>query len=416
VGALSAVFFAKRGYKVDLYESRQDPRKLQFVSLRSINLALSVRGISALAAVGCERPMVESGIPMHARMIHTLKGSKYAIPYGKKGQYIMSVERRKMNEHLLTVAESHPNVTLHFGHKLKKVDVEKAHMTYKTSSAGEVVDVDADLLVGCDGAYSAVRKEIMRRPRFDYSQEYIPHGYKEICLPPDANGKHIMELNYLHIWPRNTFMMIALPNQDGTFTCTLFAPFDTFDKIKTNDDVLNFFNKEFPDFIPLIGEEKLLSDWFTNPVGSMVSVKCKPYHVADKVVILGDAAHAMVPFYGQGMNCGFEDCLVLNEILDKHNDNLGAALEEYSMLRNPDAEAMCDLAMYNYIEMRSSVNSTLFLVKKYFFSFLHWLMPKTIIPLYTMVTFSRIPYHTVIKRSKLQDNVSGTWSSLAFFF
>ncbi|EDO45186.1 predicted protein [Nematostella vectensis] len=305
VGALSAVFFAKRGYKVDLYESRQDPRKLQFVSLRSINLALSVRGISALAAVGCERPMVESGIPMHARMIHTLKGSKYAIPYGKKGQI----------------------------------------------SAGEVVDVDADLLVGCDGAYSAVRKEIMRRPRFDYSQEYIPHGYKEICLPPDANGKHIMELNYLHIWPRNTFMMIALPNQDGTFTCTLFAPFDTFDEIKTNDDVLNFFNKEFPDFIPLIGEEKLLSDWFTNPVGAMVSVKCKPYHVADKVVILGDAAHAMVPFYGQGMNCGFEDCLVLNEILDKHNDNLGAALEEYSMVRNPDAEAMCDLAMYNYIEV-----------------------------------------------------------------
>ncbi|XP_048589101.1 kynurenine 3-monooxygenase isoform X2 [Nematostella vectensis] len=284
VGALSAVFFAKRGYKVDLYESRQDPRKLQFVSLRSINLALSVRGISALAAVGCERPMVESGIPMHARMIHTLKGSKYAIPYGKKGQYIMSVERRKMNEHLLTVAESHPNVTLHFGHKLKKVDVEKAHMTYKTSSAGEVVDVDADLLVGCDGAYSAVRKEIMRRPRFDYSQEYIPHGYKEICLPPDANGKHIMELNYLHIWPRNTFMMIALPNQDGTFTCTLFAPFDTFDEIKTNDDVLNFFNKEFLDFIPLIGEEKLLSDWFTNPVGAMVSVKCKPYHALNSLI------------------------------------------------------------------------------------------------------------------------------------
>ncbi|KAK3751867.1 hypothetical protein QZH41_009680, partial [Actinostola sp. cb2023] len=349
------------------------PQSQKFVQGRSINLALSVRGIEALKAVGAHLPMVQGGIPMYARMIHVHNGNKYAIPYGKKHQFILSVERCKMNEHLLQVADSYDNVTHHFEHKVVKIDLENARAT--CSCNGTTVEVNADLIVGCDGAYSVVRKEMTKRPRFDYSQTYIPHGYKELRLEPTEGGQYRMEVNYLHIWPKNTFMMIALPNPDCSFTCTLFAPFEQFDMLTNKEEVFKFFSKQFPDFIDLIGKENLIKEFFNNPTGPMVSVK------------------------------GFEDCLVLDELLEKHNNCIASALVEYSRVRNPDAEAMCDLAMYNYIEMRSSVNSKLFLAKKKLYSFLHWLMPNTVIPLYTMVTFSRIPYHTVIERNKWQDRV-----------
>ena len=222
---------------------------------------------------------------------------------------------------------------------------------------------------------------------------------------PTADGEYAMPINYLHIWPRGTFMMIALPNQNKTFTCTLFMPYKIFDSIRTEDDIMAFFEREFPDSIALIGREKLISDYKKNPVGDLISVKCSPYHYQDKCVIVGDAAHAMVPFYGQGMNCGFEDCLVFHEILDKHHGDLEKGLDEYSLTRNPDAEAIIDLAMYNYVEMRDHVNSKLFVLRKYFDNFLHWLMPNRWIPLYTMTTFTRIPYHEVISRSKRQDEI-----------
>ncbi|KAL9957905.1 hypothetical protein ACROYT_G034860 [Oculina patagonica] len=404
-GALIAVYFAKRGFKVDVYEARKDPRKEVEQRGRSVNLALSVRGIESLRAVGAEGPVISLGIPMKARMIHSHSGNTTPIPYGKKGQHLLSVERQKLNKDLLSVAETYPGVGLHFEHKLIAADLEKGHLTFKCSGSDQKLEVDADLVLGCDGAYSAVRRELMKRPRFDFSQEYIPHGYKELCLAPTQDGEFAMAVNYLHIWPRQTFMLIALPNQDKSFTCTLFLPFDQFDKLKTREDVLNFFQAEFPDFLSLMGEEKLVEEFFRNPTGPMVSVKCKPYHVSDKLVIIGDAAHAMVPFYGQGTNCAFEDCLVLDGLLDKHNNDFGIALAEYSRIRNKDAEAICDLAMYNYIEMRSLVTSPVFLMKKKLFNFLHWLMPKTFIPLYSMVSFSQIPYKTVIDRSRWQEKV-----------
>ena len=224
-------------------------------------------------------------------------------------------------------------------------------------------------------------------------------------MPPSKDGEYAMELNYLHIWPRGSFMMIALPNQNKTFTCTLFMPYTIFDNIQNEEDIMAFFEREFPDSIPLIGREKIISDYKKNPVGDLISVKCSPYHYKDKCVIVGDAAHAMVPFYGQGMNCGFEDCLVLHKIMDKHNGDFGAALEEYSTTRNPDAEAIIDLAMYNYVEMRDHVNSKLFVIRKHFDNVLHWMFPKSWIPLYTMTTFTRIPYHEVIEKSKRQDRI-----------
>ena len=212
------------------------------------------------------------------------------------------------------------------------------------------VVVEPDLVIGCDGAYSAVRKEMMRRPRFNYSQEYIPHAYMELCVPPTKNDQFAMEKNFLHIWPRGKFMMIGLPNQDKSYTVTLFMPTDTFNEIKDEATLLDFFSENFKDAIPLIGKERLVNDYFKNEALPLVSVKCFPYNVGKTAMIMGDAAHAMVPFYGQGMNCGMEDCLVLNDMMDKHND-LETVLTEYSKFRNPDAEAMCDLAMYNYVEV-----------------------------------------------------------------
>ncbi|KAM6916048.1 kynurenine 3-monooxygenase [Xenentodon cancila] len=403
VGALNACFFAKRGFEVEVFETREDIRKAKIVKGRSINLALSHRGRQALKHVGMEETIVSKGIPMHARMIHSLSGTQSPIPYGKKSQYILSVDRANLNKELLTEAETYPNTKLNFDHKLQDWSSETGLMTFIRSD-GSRKQVQADLIVGCDGAFSAIRKQFLRRSRFNYSQTYIPHGYMELTMPP-INGEFAMKPNYLHIWPRNTFMMIALPNLDKTFTCTLFMPFEAFENITTGDEVIEFFQKCFPDAIPLIGEEALRRDYFRLPAQAMVSVKCSPYHIGDKCVLMGDAAHAVVPFYGQGMNAGFEDCIVLDEIMNQFNEDFSAVLPEYTRVRVPDDHAIADLAMYNYIEMRAHVNSRWFLFRKYVDNFLHVLMPKTIIPLYTMVTFTRTRYHEAVERWHWQNKV-----------
>jgi kynurenine 3-monooxygenase len=359
VGALEAVYLAKRGAQVHLYEYREDIRTMEHVPGRSINLAMSVRGLGALRKVGLdEHVKQEYGIPMNARMIHSPRGETSAIPYGKDGQAIYSVGRRYVNEILLDEGDKHDRITMHFNHKLIKADLDTPELTFeRRGELGEgeerVVVIRPDLVLGCDGAYSTVRKEMMKKPRFNYSQEYIPHAYMELCMPAVA-GDFAMPPNYLHIWPRGQFMMIGLPNQDKSFTVTLFMPTDVFSGIKDGLSLLDFFTEHFRDAIPLIGKEKLVEDYFNNRALPLVSVKCFPYHVSSSALIMGDAAHAMVPFYGQGMNCGMEDCLVLEDSLDTAGD-LGDALEHYSGHRNPDAEAMCDLAMYNYVEVSASL-------------------------------------------------------------
>ncbi|KAF4106066.1 kynurenine 3-monooxygenase [Onychostoma macrolepis] len=403
VGSLNACFLAKRGFDVAVYESREDIRQAKVVKGRSINLALSHRGRQALKHVGMEDKIVSKGIPMHARMIHNLNGKRSPIPYGRKGQYILSVDRANLNKELLTAADRYPNTTLNFNHKLQDWSPKTGTMTF-TGPDGQKTEIHADLIVGCDGAFSAIRKQYLRQSRFNYSQTYIPHGYMELTMPP-KDGDFAMEPNYLHIWPRNTFMMIALPNLDRTFTCTLFMPFEEFKKIRFGDEVISFFQKYFPDSVPLIGVEALKQDFFRLPAQAMVSVKCSPYHLFDKCVLMGDAAHAVVPFYGQGMNAGFEDCLVFDEIMDQLTENLAAVLEEYTRVRVPDDHAIADLAMYNYVEMRAHVNSRYFLFRKYLDNFLHFVMPKTIVPLYTMVTFTRIRYHEAVKRWHWQNKV-----------
>ncbi|XP_065528808.1 kynurenine 3-monooxygenase isoform X2 [Lathamus discolor] len=403
VGALNACFFARRGFYVDVYEAREDIRMASFTRGRSINLALSHRGRQALRAVGMEEQIVSKGIPMRARRIHTPSGKKYSIPYGKKNQYILSVDRANLNRELLTAAEKYSNTKLYFGHKLLGCNAKQGTLTIKRSDQ-QHLEVAYDLIVGCDGAFSTVRKEFMRQTRFNYSHEYIPHGYMELSIPP-KDGDFAMEPNYLHIWPRNTFMMIALPNMDKSFTCTLFMPFEEFEKLTTGEQVLGFFQTYFPDAIPLIGERELKQDYFLLPAQAMISVKCSSYHLGSQCVLMGDAAHAVVPFYGQGMNAGFEDCLVFDELMDQFHNDLGACLPEFSRLRVPDDHAISDLAMYNYVEMREHVNSTWFIFRKHVDNFLHALMPSTIVPLYTMVTFTRIRYHEAVQRWKWQKKI-----------
>ncbi|XP_045185472.2 kynurenine 3-monooxygenase-like [Mercenaria mercenaria] len=404
VGALHACFMAKRGYKVDIYEMRDDIRTMEVVRGRSINLALSVRGREALRRVGVEDQIVKFGIPMYSRMIHDRDGKRRPIPYGKKDEYIMSIDRRHLNEILLTEAEKFPNVSTHFEHKVVECNFSAGTVTFQKKD-GSSVTVTADLIVGCDGAYSKVRQEMMKKTLLDYEQVFIPHGYMELNMPPTPQDKYAMEVNYLHIWARNEYMMIALPNYDRSYTVTLFMPFEIFKTLTTENAVLNFFKDNFADSIPLLGEKALIETVIKNKALPMVTVKCSPYHVKDRVVIMGDAAHAMVPFYGQGMNCGFEDCIVFADLLDKHEGDFAATLSEFTSYRSIDAKAMCDLAFYNYIEMRQSVNSRLFLLRKKVDNFLFWLFPNTWIPLYTTVSFSRKRYHECIKNKEWQDKV-----------
>ncbi|KAF4523013.1 hypothetical protein B566_EDAN007443 [Ephemera danica] len=305
----------------------------------------------------------------------------------------------------LASAEKYKNVHLHFGHKLVTADLNQGLMTFERQENKEMVIESADLVVGADGAYSMARKQLMKQPMFNYSQTYIEHGYLELCIPPDEKGQHKMEKNFLHIWPRGKFMMIALPNQDGSWTVTLFMPFPVFASLDTPTALLAFFQQHYSDAVPLLGEDRLVRDFFATKPSPLVSIKCNPYHIGKSAIIIGDAAHAMVPFYGQGMNAGFEDCTLLDEMMMKHHFDLDSALKEFSILRNPDAEAICDLAMYNYVEMRDLVNHRSFILRKKLDTFLHWLAPNFWIPLYTSVTFSHMRYSDCIKNRKWQDKV-----------
>ena len=402
VGSLQGILLSQSGYQVDLYEARPDIRTQEHVSGRSINLALSVRGREALRAVGLEDTVLETAIPMHARMIHALSGETSAQPYGRKDQCIYSVDRRKLNELLLSVAESKPNLSLHFEHKLARASLDDKTLVFQVGEKDkQEKTVETDFIFGCDGAHSTVRRQMMRWGRLNYSQEYIEHGYKELTLPPTSEGDFAIPPNYLHIWPRNEFMMIALPNQDCSFTMTLFMPFKVFDSIETEEDLLAFFTKHFPDSMDKIGVARLVRDYFQNPVGGLISVKCYPHYMAGSIVILGDAAHAIVPFYGQGMNAGFEDCLIFYELLEKLK-SIKAAAVRYSIAHWRDTHAIADLSMSNYIEMRAHVNSRVFLLRKSLDNLLHAVFPRTFIPLYSMVAFSRIPYHQVVERNRRQ--------------
>jgi kynurenine 3-monooxygenase len=405
-GGLLAAYFGRRGYEVDLYERRADPRAGNFVGGRSINLALSTRGIHALEQLGIADEVLQHAIPMRGRMIHDKSGDLHFSPYDRDpNKYINSIGRAALNTTVIEAAQRYPNVRVHFNHRCTEVDLDEAVAHLETES-GQLT-ARGDAVIGVDGAFSAVRQSMRRRlGGFDYDESYLPHGYKELTIPPGPDGGWRMEKEALHIWPRKSFMMIALPNPDGSFTCTLFWEFEgprSFATTKTDDDVHRFFEEEFPDAVPLM--PALLEDFRENPTGSLVTIRCAPWHYKDKVALVGDAAHAVVPFYGQGMNAAFEDCVVLDECLAEFPKNRERAFAEYFSRRKANADALASLAVHNFIEMRDKTASKTFRTKKKLDHLLEGLLPGVYLPLYTMVTFTRIPYAEAAHRARRQDRI-----------
>jgi kynurenine 3-monooxygenase len=405
-GGLLAAYLGRRGYHVDLYERRADPREGNTVGGRSINLALSTRGIHALEQLGIADEVLQHAIPMRGRMIHDKSGDLHFAPYDvDPKKCINSIGRAALNTTVIEAAQRYPNVRVHFNHRCTDVDLTDA-LCYLETEGGQVTS-KGDAVIGVDGAFSAVRQSMQKKlENFEYDESYLPHGYKELTIPPGPNGSWRMEKNALHIWPRKSFMMIALPNPDGSFTCTLFWEFEgprSFATTKTDDEVCDFFREEFPDAVPLM--PTLLEDFKDNPTGSLVTIRCAPWFYRDKVALIGDAAHAVVPFYGQGMNAAFEDCVVLDECLEKFRQSRERALAEYFVRRKENADALANLAIGNFIEMRDKTASKTFRAKKKLDHLLEALLPGIYLPLYTMVTFTRIPYAQAARRAQRQDRI-----------
>lgn len=406
VGSLLSIYLARRGHSIQVYESRNDMRKLGQARGRSINLALSDRGLLALEKVGLAEEIKALSIPMHGRYIHNADGTTAFQPYGKEGQFINSISRAGLNMKLMDRAES-LGVSIHFNHRCVGVDWKKNNISFEMSNTEDFV-THFDLLFAADGAFSAARlQHHLQHEKFNYQQYYIDCGYKELTIPPAANGEFALEPNALHIWPRKDYMLIALPNLDRTFTCTLFFPFEgekSFAKLTTKESVTAFFETTFPDAVALMPD--YVNEFFANPTSSLVTVKCHPWIREDKFALIGDAAHAIVPFFGQGMNCGFEDCRVLDELVETHQDNWKTILEQYQYLRKPDGDAIADLAVANFTEMREKTADPKFLLQKRIEARLHDKYPDKWIPAYSQVTFSPgIRYSEALQRGQQQEAI-----------
>ncbi|MBK6901226.1 MAG: FAD-dependent monooxygenase [Saprospirales bacterium] len=406
VGSLWAIFLAKRGYEVDVFERRGDMRQKGYSGGRSINLAMSRRGWKAIERAGIKDLIEPHAIPMKGRMIHSVEGELAFQPYGKEGQAIYSVSRGGLNLELLKAAGDFPNVRLHFDQICRDLELDTNTLVFEHAQTGEPKTVQAPLLFGTDGAFSAVRGSMMKTPRFDYSQEYLSHSYKELTIPAGPGGSFLLEKNALHIWPRHQFMLIALPNADGSFTCTLFLAHEgpsSFEQLKTDADVEAFFQRYFPDAMAMM--PTLLEDFRNNPTGMLLTVRCSPWEYERRVLLLGDAAHAIVPFYGQGMNAGFEDCTILDELAGELNEDWEKIFDRFNRERIKDGNAIAELALRNFIEMRDLVADPQFLLRKKIAAHLHGKYGDAFLPSYSMVSFSDTPYHIALRASDEQDRL-----------
>jgi len=414
-GALLANYLGRAGYTVDVYERRSDPRTGHVDRGRSINLAISVRGIHALDELGLADRIMPMAIPMRGRMIHSAYGDLSFQPYDKDpAKCINSISRAGLNLALIEAAAEYDNVRFHFERQCVGIDLDQPAVILETplhgpeSPAGGTHEVaaDCDIVLAADGAFSAVRGTMQHLDRFNYEQSYLEHGYKELSIPPTPAGEFALDPNALHIWPRRSFMMIALPNPDRSFTCTLFLAIDgpvSFTALQSDDDVRRFFEQYFRDAVPLMPTQ--LDDFRRNPTGSLATVRCGPWHYRDKVLLLGDAAHAIVPFYGQGMNCAFEDCTVLNDSLRQHAPDWDKTFREFYHARKPNTDTIADLALHNFIEMRDHTGSTYFRFKKAAERIMDRLVPGYT-PLYSMISFSRIPYAQALDRARHQHRAA----------
>ena len=405
VGSLWAVYLSKAGYKVKIFEVRDDLRKADISAGKSINLALSTRGWKAFRTVGVDKEIEKIAIPMYGRTMHDLSGNLTFQPYGKEGEAIYSVSRGGINAKMMDIAEQYGNAEIFYNERCYDANLEEGIVYLENTKTGKKTEVKADVVFAADGAFSAVRYNAMqKRPRFNYSQNYIEDGYREILLPANEDGSYKLEKNSLHIWPRGRFMLIALANEDGSFTCTLFMPHDkgenSFANLTSKEKVEDFFKKTFPDFYEMM--PNIANAWEDHPLSSLAIVRCYPWTIG-KFALMGDAAHATVPFYGQGMNAGFEDCSVMWELMQEHGEDWETIFEKYQIMRKPNGDAVQDLSLDNYYVMRDYVADPEFLLQKKFERRISELYPEKYLPLYSQVSFSHIPYAEAYKKGKEQD-------------
>ena len=409
VGSLCALYLTKRGHKVSIYERRNDLRSEIITAGKSINLALSERGWTALRKVAAQTEIKKIAIPMYKRIMHDQKGNLTEQNYGKDGEAIYSVSRAELNVIMMKLAEKN-GAQLYFNEKCIDANLEEATTTFENTKTDTEQAISADLVIGADGSLSTIREQMVKKHRHEYAYNEIEHDYKELLIPAGEKGTHLLEKSALHIWPRGEFMLIALANLDGSFTCTLFAPKkgeNSFEGLNSKQEVENYFTSIFPDFISLVPD--LYQQWNTNPTSALGIVKTYPWNVNDTTLLIGDAAHATVPFYGQGMNAGFEDCRILDELLDKHNENFLKSFDEFSKVRKPNADCLQDLSMQNFIVMRDSTSNEKFLLQKKIEKKFANLYPEKWIPLYSMVSFTNISYSDAweigMKQEKMMEEI-----------
>ncbi|MDB9926955.1 FAD-dependent monooxygenase [Flavobacteriaceae bacterium] len=409
-GSLLALRMAQRGYQVEVYESRSDLRNFVISAGRSINLSLSDRGLKALRMAGLEKKARALCIPMKGRLMHDAASNTFESNYsGRQGECINSISRGNLNGLLLTEAEKYPNVNIHFNTKCLEIDIESKIVHFQSSDSKEQFTVQADVIFGTDGAGSSLRKSYEKQfPAFKVSQEFLTHGYKELEIPADKNGGHLISKEHLHIWPRGDYMLIALPNMDGSFTVTLFLSYSegsyNFDNLITKEKIIEFFEKDFPDTLALIPD--VLKEFENNPTGKLGTVKCYPWAYKGNTLLLGDSSHAIVPFYGQGMNASFEDVFVFDSVLNQFEGDWATVFSEFQKQRKIDADAIADLAIDNYYEMRDHVANPLFKEKRIVEMGLEKFFPTEYFSKYSLVTFNEhIGYHEAMTKGRAQDKV-----------
>ncbi len=406
-GSLLALALSERGYEVDVYERRSDPRVEGAEGGRSINLGLSKRGIHALTEVGLIDMIMPLTVVMRGRVIHAMDGTTRFQPYGKnRGEVLYSIDRSELIRILLDRAEKQPHVHLHFEHRLHRVDKDARSLELDTPDGARVVR--PDWVICADGAFSRARQEMQRGMRADYHQEYLEWGYKELTLAAGPNGESVIDLTALHVWPRAHCLFVSHPNRDGSHTLTLFLPHegeDSFETANTPDGIRALFQKYFPDLMPML--PALVEQWVTRPTGSLLTTKTAPWRFDDWMVLVGDSAHAVYPFYGQGMNSAFEDCSALLSALEAESGQRAAAFSKYESARRPHTDVLMELSKANFVELKQKVNSPWFLARKRLDVFLNRLMPKTWLPIYTMVSHTTMPYGEALARARKQDRILG---------
>jgi kynurenine 3-monooxygenase len=406
-GSLAAGFLARRGHAVTVYERRADPRAAGAGEGRSINLGLSARGMRALDAAGLLDEVLARSVPMRGRVVHHPDGSTAFQPYGvAEHQILHSVLRRDLNALLVDAAESRHGVKFHFGHRLDRLDRDRPSVRVTDLASGAAAQVDADLVVGADGASSAVRDQLQQGRRADLHREFLDWGYKELTIPAGDDGRPRVRLDALHVWPGTAGMMVAHPNVDGSLTCTLFAPFTgepSLASLDTPAAVLAYVRRYFPDAEALM--PRLVEEFFDHPVGQLTTVRTAPWRHDGRVVLLGDACHAVYPFYGQGMNSAFEDCLVLDACLAEFPADRSRALAEYERRRRPHTDVLAQLSARNFVELRDRVHRPAYAARAAADRILARLAPRAWTPLYTMVAHTTVPYADALARARRQDMI-----------